>query len=269
MLSKSVSSIKAGICQDGETVNIGYFREQPVVMVSPYDLQVYNAAYPSQSQTANIKAVNLRKVSNNWYFDTMAKLNVSTGVTSSTGISASGAFPLPTVSGGTLNIKTTSAKTLTLTTASITLVANTRSITVDTTITRRLYYTVCYTSDENSMCSHAGSVKMACSIIAEYQVGGSWLQSTATSLTAVTCKNSVTNNISIMCTSASADITAVRIVATFTTASGVPITELTAVCDSTGSYPVIPTQNTVSVSAPSVRGQLVSSTVSINGKASI
>ena len=40
---KSVTAIRNGVCQNGATVNIGYFRPQPTVILSPYNLQSYAA----------------------------------------------------------------------------------------------------------------------------------------------------------------------------------------------------------------------------------
>ena len=91
---KSVTRNITGTCSNGETVNIGYFREQPTILLSPYNMSSYNANYPNQSQVFKLSAKNLRKVNGNWYFDTEATLALSTG---SVSVSSN---PLQTINGG-------------------------------------------------------------------------------------------------------------------------------------------------------------------------
>jgi hypothetical protein len=75
---KSLKKITTGVCSNGDTVNIGYFRETPTIILSPKSLMSYNLAFPNQSQQFNLAANNLRKSSNNWYFDCDCTLELST-----------------------------------------------------------------------------------------------------------------------------------------------------------------------------------------------
>ena len=76
-LYKSVTKTKTGVCTNGETVNLGYFRNQPNVVLLQFNTDIYNATYSNQSQKISIYPNLLRKEGNNWLFDAVCVLNLA------------------------------------------------------------------------------------------------------------------------------------------------------------------------------------------------
>jgi hypothetical protein len=66
-------------CVDGQVVNLGYFREQPNVILSPKTMQCYHASYVGNSQRLMLDALNMRKVGDDWLFTASCKLQLATG----------------------------------------------------------------------------------------------------------------------------------------------------------------------------------------------
>jgi hypothetical protein len=78
---KSLRRVEYGTANSGSTVTLpGFWDSQPIVQVSPYALQTFNAAQSSQSLTWQIRADNLRETvsgSGVWQFDAVAQLTYS------------------------------------------------------------------------------------------------------------------------------------------------------------------------------------------------
>jgi hypothetical protein len=108
-----LTRIESGTSNNGETVTIpGYFELQPKVIVSPYNLQVFNSTYNSQSQTLICSAINIRETSFGskvWMFDASASLNLSSNSGSSSPGHTSGAISTNTWSSNAIGSSTTPA----------------------------------------------------------------------------------------------------------------------------------------------------------------
>ena len=216
-LSKSVTDIRNGICQNGTTVNIGYFRSQPTVIVSPYNIQSYAAGYPSQSQTFRLGAENLRKSGVNWLFDAVAQLNLSAGISTQIGGNDSSILPATTGSGTLAStIKTGTTVTIDVTPPTITLPANTRKVSVSLRLQQR--YTFAYVAS-------MFRVPVRVSIKLQYLSGGSWITGATTSLAGVNCSTMVERTASLSFT-LGVNITQIKIIATFISDSGSTATSI-------------------------------------------
>ena len=74
---KSLSKVIYGTCSDGQSVNIGYFRETPAIILSPNTLQTYVALYVAQNQQFELSASNIRQTGEDWYFDALCQIRLS------------------------------------------------------------------------------------------------------------------------------------------------------------------------------------------------
>lgn len=249
-LSKSVTDIRNGICQNGTTVNIGYFRAQPKVVLSPYNLQSYASGYPSQSQSFKLEAANLRKSGNDWLFDAIAQLNLATGVSTQIGGSDSSILPASTGSGTFAStIKTGITVTIDVTPPNITLPSNTRQVSINLIIQQR--YTFAYSIG-------VFKVPVRVSIALQYFNGSTWVTGATASLTGVNCSNMVERTATVSYTSG-VDITAIRIIATFISDSGSTATYVN------NDYPIY---NTMYVSIVQVTSQQAAAVINATGYAS-
>ena len=216
-LSKSVTGIRNGVCQSGATVNIGYFRSQPTVIVSPYNLQSYAAGYPSQSQTFKLEAANLRQSGVNWLFDAVAQLNLAAGIASQTGGYGTSILPASTGSGTFAStIKTGKTVTIGVTPEAITLPANTRQVSVNLLLQQR--YTFAYSIG-------VFKVPVRVDISLQYLSGGNWVTGATSSLVGVNCSTMVERSASLAFT-LGVDITQIRVIATFISDSGSTATSI-------------------------------------------
>ena len=194
---KSVTKIVTGTCVDGETVNIGYFREQPSVLLSPFLLSSYNSVYKEQSQTFNLSPNNLRKIGNDWYFDTSAKLELAAkNITTPLTIAKVGTFDPYYAT--TLQLNTDAVNTP---------VSNSYDISVTLRIKRRFYL---YFNGSRSCRSISVEVYL------EYYANNTWNSVFAGSLSSSYCYasdlfNNITSNVS-----SAYPITAIRAYAIYT-----------------------------------------------------
>jgi hypothetical protein len=78
-LFRSLKKITTGTCVDGQTVNLGYFRNAPQVIITPKSLESYNATYAAQSQKFVLEANNVRQYGTDWYFDAKCQLQLASG----------------------------------------------------------------------------------------------------------------------------------------------------------------------------------------------
>ena len=249
-LYKSVTKTVTGICSNGETVNIGYFREQPTIIVSPYNLQSYAAGYPSQSQIFRLGAENLRKLGNKWFFDAIARLNLSPGVTVQTGGSGTQLLPNSTGSGVLANtIKTGATVSVSVIPPSITMPPNTRQVSVYLRV--RQQYCFSYANIKYQ-------VPVAVNIEIQYLSGGVWVTGSTATLTGVNCFSIVERNASLSF-SLSTSIESIRIVATFISYSGSLATIIGV---------ETPIYNTMFAEILQVTSQQVASVISASGYAS-
>lgn len=213
---KSVTKTARGVCINGETVNIGYFREQPTVILSPYNLQSYDAGYPSQSQTFKLEASNLRQSGVNWLFDAVAQLNLATGVTAQTGGSETSLLPASTGSGTVdSTIITGATVTVDVTPDAITLPANTRQVSVNLRL--RQQYTFRY------IIVYKVPVRVVISL--QYLSGSTWVTGATATLAGVNCYSMVERTASVSLT-LGVDIPSIRVIATFISDSGSIATSL-------------------------------------------
>lgn len=247
---KSVTKTVTGICVDGETVNIGYFREQPNVIVSPYNMQSYSANSPSQSQVFNLGAANLRKVGNNWFFDTIAQLNLLSGVTTQTGGSNTQTLPSTTGSGSfNTTIQAGTTVSVAVIPPNITMPLNTKQVSVSLRL--RQQYTFDYIGNNFQ-------VPVAVNIEIQYLSGGGWVTGAMTTLTGVNCLYVTERNASLSF-SLSTAIGVIRIVATFICYAG-----STAYSTSRGA----PVYNTMFAEILQITSQQEATTISASGYAS-
>jgi len=249
-LYKAVTKNVTGICSDGETVNLGYFREQPTVIVSPYNLQSYAAGYPSQSQTFILGAENLRKLGNNWFFDAIARLNLSPGVTVQIGGSDTQLLPNSTGSGVlAATITTGSTVSVSVMPPSITMPPNTRQVSVSLLVRQQYSF---------SYLNYKYQVPVAVNIEIQYLSGGVWVTGSTATLTGVNCLSIVERNASLSF-SLSTSIESIRIVATFISYSG-------SLATSIDRY--TPIYNTMFAEILQVTSQQEASVISASGYAS-
>jgi hypothetical protein len=86
VIAKSLSVLEVGSANNGATVSLAkYYATQPQVIVSPKNLQSYNATYTSVSQTLIISADNIIEStpgSGSWQFTVNAQLALSNGTSS-------------------------------------------------------------------------------------------------------------------------------------------------------------------------------------------
>ena len=250
LLYKSITKTVTGVCSDGATVNIGYFREQPTVIVSPYNIQSYAAGYPSQSQIFRLGAENLRKIGNNWFFDAIAQLNLSPGVTVQTGGGATQLLPNSTGSGVLATTITTGATvSVSVIPPSITMPPNTKQVSVHLRV-RQQY---CF--------SYVGikfQVPVAVNIEIQDLYGSVWVTRSTATLAGMNCLAVVERNASLSF-SLSTSIAAIRIVATFISYSGSLATHI--------SYET-PIYNTMFAEILQVTSQQAAAVISASGTAS-
>ena len=248
-LSKSVTDIRNGVCQNGATVNIGYFRAQPKVILSPYNLQSYAAGYLSQSQTFKLEAANLRKSGDDWLFDAVAQLNLATGVSTQIGGFDSKILPASTGSGTiATTIKTGKTVTIDVTPPAITLPANTRQVSVNLIIQQR--YTFRYTT--------MYQVPVRVEIALQYLSGQTWITGGTASLVGVNCSSMVERTVTVSCTSG-IDLASIRIIATFVSDYG---STATMIDKNT------PVYNTMFASVVQVTSQQAAAVITATGYAS-
>lgn len=194
---KSVTKTVTGTCVDGETVNIGYFREQPSVLISPFSLSCYNSVYKEQSQTFNLSHNNLRKIGNDWYFDTSAKLELAAkNITTPLTIAKVGTFDPYYATTFQLN-----------TDAVNTPVSNSYDISVTLRIKRRFYL---YFNGSRSCRSISVEVYL------EYYINNAWHSMFAGSLASSYCYASDLYNTINLNVSSAYPITAIRAYANYT-----------------------------------------------------
>lgn len=74
---KSLKKNQTGVCTTGQTVNVGYFRDTPTIIISPKGLASYNPTYANQGQKFVLDAVNIRKSGDDWLFDPVCELQLS------------------------------------------------------------------------------------------------------------------------------------------------------------------------------------------------
>lgn len=182
---KAVTKTVSNVCSDGEIVNLGYFREEPIVQISPYLLDSYNATYNSQSQKFFLNAANLRETSvgsKQWQFDAVAKLLLSENTTTlPTGYSTNVA--------SAFSSSVTNGQTRTVTSSYLTLPANTYSVTCNCDIIR---------DAKKALFVYKVSAK----ITIFYEIAGVWYESDPVNLSKE-YSNSKLNNISISTSQAS------------------------------------------------------------------
>ena len=211
ILSKSVTDIRNGVCKNGATVNIGYFRSQPVVILSPYNLQSYSSSHSTQSQTFKLSANNLRKSGTNWLFDAIAQLSLSSGTYSQTGDDATGTLPATTGSGVLAStIKTGTTVSVNVTPLSVNLPANTRQVSVSMRFQQQ--YTFSYSAG-------MFKVPVRISISLQYLSGSTWVTGATASLSGVNCSSMVKRTASLSFT-LGVDTPTIRVVSTFICDSG-------------------------------------------------
>lgn len=88
---KSLTRTVVGTAENGTETSLGYFAAPPQVILSPANLQSYNASYTGQSQTFDLAVIDLHQHANgDWYFTPRARLvlaqaanNTSVGLTGS------------------------------------------------------------------------------------------------------------------------------------------------------------------------------------------
>lgn len=73
---KSLKKNRAGVCSHGQTVNVGYFRDAPTIIISPKAMAVYKTGL-AQNQTLVLDAVDLRRSGDDWLFDAVCQLHLS------------------------------------------------------------------------------------------------------------------------------------------------------------------------------------------------
>jgi hypothetical protein len=103
---KSLKKSVHGVCIDGEAVNIGYFRTQPSIILSPKSLEVYNPSYNNQLQKFVLDVLNVRKSGDNWFFDAKCQLVVSANSGSIGAQSIHSVALPPTDAGATVSVYT-------------------------------------------------------------------------------------------------------------------------------------------------------------------
>lgn len=95
---KSLKKNYAGVCTDGQSVNVGYFRDTPTIIISPKSLDCYRTAYSSQDQKFVLDATNIRKSGDDWLFDAVCQLQLSANsIVGGTTVEASGSGNGPVV----------------------------------------------------------------------------------------------------------------------------------------------------------------------------
>ena len=93
-LYKSLRKAKYSICSDGETVNVGYFRSIPQIIISPKSLDSYKQVYSNQDQKFMLDAVNIRQSGDDWLFDTICQLQLaSNSISGGSTAAVGGVFP--------------------------------------------------------------------------------------------------------------------------------------------------------------------------------
>ncbi|HUV83669.1 MAG TPA: phage tail protein [archaeon] len=80
---KSVKRTEEGVAENGDTVVIpGYWKNQPLVRLTPLQIPIYNREYPDRDQTLRMSADNLELVlgtTDRWQFDVACYLALSGG----------------------------------------------------------------------------------------------------------------------------------------------------------------------------------------------
>lgn len=108
-----VRRYEAGVANNGTTVTLpGYWKSQPKILVSPYNLSFYKAAYANQDQSVNCQAIDLVETSPGsmvWTFRPVATLNLAASISNSVYNLTSTAITTNTYS--STPVKTTPANT--------------------------------------------------------------------------------------------------------------------------------------------------------------
>jgi hypothetical protein len=75
---KSLKVIRTGVCANGQTVNIGYFPETPIISLSPKSLMSFNKDYNSQSQqfVLNANSIYQDPATKLWQFTAQCELQI-------------------------------------------------------------------------------------------------------------------------------------------------------------------------------------------------
>lgn len=195
---KSLKKSQAGVCTDGQVINIGYFRDTPTVILSPKGLESYNATYSNQNQKFVLEAVNLRKGGDDWLFDAVCQLQL----TSNSIIGGTAPTPVLYSDGGYYPYRPASTSLGPCYTTQVNnSVANTRSITVTASITCRNIQPI--TQDLN------GSYYSTISAALEVYYNGAWHTGTLAQAGPFAWPTTVTMQLAA---SGTADITAFRVV---------------------------------------------------------
>ena len=122
-LYKALSRVESGVATNGTSVTIpGYFKTQPKIIVSPNNLQMYNATYAGQSQSVNFEASNIVESSTGsmvWSFMPTATLNLSANT---------GQVNINAASGNQTGSWTSTTYTTAANTSSITMYVNVLSV---------------------------------------------------------------------------------------------------------------------------------------------
>ena len=87
-VQKSLKRTVYGVCSNGATVNVGYFKSAPQVIMSPAALQSFSAAYAAQDQTLSLNANNIRQSGTNWFFDASATLSLNAAISNGGGVAS-------------------------------------------------------------------------------------------------------------------------------------------------------------------------------------
>lgn len=80
-LARSLTGVEAGVCTNNTWVNLnGIYTSQPIIITSPNNLQSYNNAYYTQTQSLICQIASIEQVSTGkWRFKPTANLSVSSG----------------------------------------------------------------------------------------------------------------------------------------------------------------------------------------------
>lgn len=82
---KSLNKIVTGVVANNSYVNIGYFPSQPVIQLSPFNLQSYNTAYKLQNQSFRMQVQDIEQIGDGtWRFRPYAQLVLTDGAGVST-----------------------------------------------------------------------------------------------------------------------------------------------------------------------------------------